>query len=323
MKKTIAALGALALPLAIATGASAEPFKVGYSVWVGYGPFFVAQEKGFFDEEGVEVELINIEDPKVRFAALAAGRIDGLATTVDTVPLYLKPDIAYRYVFAVDDSVGGDGVVARNEIKTIADLEGKKVAFNNGTVSQFYINVLLERAGLTEDDIEAVQMSQGDAGSAFVAGHVDAAVTWEPWLTRGAEAEHGKILADTSTEPGLVTDVFVVPEAALTDRKSDVEAIYRAWVKAVTFVDENPDEAYPIMAEGVGGWLDDPAVFAETLEKVSYFDGEENKAFFGTAEDPGPLLDTIKNALDVWTKFDRLQVDVTPKELVDFSIVNQ
>lgn len=193
-----AALGALH-----AGSAAAAPLKVAHSTWVGYGPFYVANQNGYFKDEGVEVELIVMEDPKLRFAALRAGRIDMLASTVDTMLLYLKTPDEMQYIAAIDDSKGGDGVVANKAIKSIADLKGKKVAFSEGSVSQFYLNVLLAKAGLSQDDVEPVNMTAGDAGSAFVSGNVDAAVTWEPWLTRGKQAEHGHLLTDSSTTPGL------------------------------------------------------------------------------------------------------------------------
>ena len=91
----------------------------------------------------------------------------------------------------------------------IADLEGKTVAFAERTVSQFYLNVLLKEAGLSEADIETVEMSADDAGNAFLMQEVDAAVSWEPWLTQGKEAAHGHLLADTSQRPGLVVDCLV------------------------------------------------------------------------------------------------------------------
>jgi NitT/TauT family transport system substrate-binding protein len=78
------AAGSMLLGMVIAGGAAAEPLKVAHSTWVGYGPLYVAQEKGFFDEEGVEVELVVMEDPKLRFPALAAGQIDVAVSTVDT-----------------------------------------------------------------------------------------------------------------------------------------------------------------------------------------------------------------------------------------------
>jgi NitT/TauT family transport system substrate-binding protein len=89
--------------------ASAEPLKLAHSTWVGYGPLYIAKEKGSFADEGLEVELIVMEDPKVRFPALAAGQIDVAVSTVDTVLNYLSDQQGYRYLFAIDDSKGGDG----------------------------------------------------------------------------------------------------------------------------------------------------------------------------------------------------------------------
>lgn len=308
----------------LAGDARAEVFKLAHSTWVGYGPLFIARDKGFFKDEGVEVELIVMEDVKVRFAALAGGRIDALATTVDTMPLYLKPGgTQYRYLFALDDSKGGDGVVANKDIKTIADLKGKKVAFTEGSVSQFYINVLLKGAGLKESDIEVVNMTAGDAGSAFVTKNVDAAVTWEPWLTRGQQAEHGHLLANSAQNPGLITDVVLAPTEVIEKRGAEIKAIYRGWVRAVDFAKANPEEANEIMAKGVGGWLKDPKVFAETLAGIGYYDKAANEAFFGKAGALGGLQSTLQNALDIWSGFGKLQVKATPEELVSFVAVAQ
>ncbi len=309
---------------AVLQGAAAESFKLAHSTWVGYGPFFVAQEKGYFKEEGVEVELVLIEDIKVRFAALAGGQIDAMATTVDTMPLYLKKGgTKYQYLFAVDDSKGGDGIVANKDIKTIADLKGKTVAFTEGSVSQFYINVLLQEAGLSESDIEVIGMTAGDAGSAFVTGNVDAAVTWEPWLTRGKQTDHGHLLTDSSKKPGLITDVVLAPVEVIQTRTEEVKALYRGWNRAVEFVKKSPSEANEIMAKGVGGWLKDPAVFAETLQGIAYYDKAMNEAFFGTSDKPGDMEKTLQNALDIWKGFGKLQVDVTPADLMNYAAVRQ
>jgi len=77
--------------------ASAESFKLAFSTWVGYGPFYIAKDKGYFKDEGVDVELVKMEDPKLRFTALLAGRIDMLATTIDTMVLYLKTPDALQF----------------------------------------------------------------------------------------------------------------------------------------------------------------------------------------------------------------------------------
>ena len=56
--------------LSLLSVAQAEPLRIFYFVWVGYGPLFLAQEKAFFAREGVEVELINIEDHAAAFGSL-------------------------------------------------------------------------------------------------------------------------------------------------------------------------------------------------------------------------------------------------------------
>jgi NitT/TauT family transport system substrate-binding protein len=68
-----------------------EPLKIRYSVWVGYGPLFLAQERGYFEEERVDVQLIKVEDPGESFRALGAGRLDGVVSTIDTTVLHLTP----------------------------------------------------------------------------------------------------------------------------------------------------------------------------------------------------------------------------------------
>ena len=97
-------------------------------------------------EYGVNVELVVMENPKERFPTLMA-IIQMIASTVDTALLYLKRPTDFQYVVAIDDSNGGDGIVAIKDIKSIADLKGKKVAVNDGSVSEFYLNVLLGKAG--------------------------------------------------------------------------------------------------------------------------------------------------------------------------------
>jgi NitT/TauT family transport system substrate-binding protein len=316
-------IAAAVLGLIVGGSAAAEPLKLAHSTWVGYGPLYIAQEKGFFDEEGLEVELIVMEDPKLRFAALAAGQIDLAVTTVDTLLNYLNDRQGYRYLFALDDSKGGDGIVANKDIQSIADLKGKSVAYGEGSVSQFYLGVLLKQAGLTFADIETQNMTAGDAGAAFVAERVDAAVTWEPWLTRGRQAPHGHLLVDSSTSPGLITDVGIATPEKLAARADDFKALYRAWVKAVEFQKANEAEADAIMAKGVGGWLEDPAVFAETRAGILYYDAQMNQDFIGTAAAPGAITETIGNALALGKEIGQFDHDDAPADLIAFEIVNQ
>ncbi|HUI17838.1 MAG TPA: ABC transporter substrate-binding protein [Alphaproteobacteria bacterium] len=311
-------IGGLALP----GSAAAETIKIAHSTWVGYGPLYIARDKGIFKKNGVDVELVLMEDPKERFPTLMADKIQMIASTVDTALLYLKSRDDFQYVVAIDDSNGGDGIVADKDITTIAALKGKKVAVNEGSVSEFYLNVLLERAGLKESDLNVVNMTAGDAGSAFVSKRVDAAVTWEPWLSKGKATDHGHLLVDSSSTPGLITDVIIAKSSWVKAHPTEVAAIVKSWEEAVAYYQEHPDEAIEIMAKGVGGWLKDPKAFKETLAGIKFYDGPANKKFFGTATKPGPLFETTEAAIKIWASHGKLQVKVTPGDLINYSFVN-
>lgn len=322
MLNKIIAATLLGSAMLFAGPADAGSLKLAHSTWVGYGPFYIARDKGFFKEEGVDVELTIMEDTPIKMGALIAGQIDLVASTVDEFPIYMKPGKMLHYVLAVDNSKGGDGVVANKDITSIEGLKGKEVAFEQGSVSQFFLNALLKDAGMTQDDIEPVNMAATDAGVAFAANQVDAAVTWEPALSQGAKAEHGHILLTSADKPGLITDVVAVTAETAADKKDDIAAFVRAWYKAVDFAKSNPEEANAIMAKGVGGWLQDPADFAETLAGIEYLDKQKNIAFFGTAKAPGQITKTLSAALDIWRSFDRIQVDVKPADMIDYSFIS-
>jgi NitT/TauT family transport system substrate-binding protein len=301
--------------------ARSDTVRIAHSTWVGYGPLYIAREKGIFKKNGVDVDLIVMEDPKERFPTLMADKIQMIASTVDTALLYLKKPNDFQYVVAIDDSNGGDGIVAIKDIKTIADLKGRKVAVNEGSVSEFYLNVLLAKAGLKEADLNTVNMTAGDAGGAFVAKRVDAAVTWEPWLSKGKATDFGHLLVDSSTTPGLITDVIIVKTSWANTHQKDIAGIVRSWNEAVAYYRSNPDEAIAIMAKGVGGWLKDPKEFKATLPGIKFYGADDNKAFFGTKAKPGPLATTVKAAIDVWSSHGKLQVKVTPADLINYSYV--
>lgn len=320
--KAFAKLAAVAALVALAstpipTAAEAGTLKLAHSTWVGYGPFYIARDKGYFKEEGIDVELSIMEDTPLKMGAFMAGQLDMVASTVDEFPIYLKEGKSIRYVLAVDNSKGGDGVVANKEINSIADLKGKKVAFEQGSVSQFFFNALLKEAGMTQDDVEAVNMTATDAGTAFAAKNVDAAVTWEPALSQGANSAHGKLLISSADKPGLITDVVAVSAETAAARGDEVKAFVRAWYKALDFLAKNPDEGYAIMAKGVGGWLEKPEDFKATVTGIEYLDKAKNEAFFGTKEAPGQIYKTLGYALDIWKGFNRIQVDVKPEDIVD------
>ena len=103
MRRTIAWAAAAAAFVVLAGQAPAEvdTVTIAHSTWVGYGPLYIARDKGFFEKNGVDVELVVMEDPKERFPTLMADRIQMIASTVDTALLYMKQPEGYKYIRAI------------------------------------------------------------------------------------------------------------------------------------------------------------------------------------------------------------------------------
>jgi NitT/TauT family transport system substrate-binding protein len=282
---------------------------------------FIAKEKGFFAREGVEVELIRIEEHTTQYAGLASGQIDAAAAAFQDAPVFSEPDEPPLVcVLMLDESRGADGVLATRDIRTVAELKGRSVAVLHGSVSHFYLSVLLTEAGLTQADLEIVDLNAEDAGEAFMMQEVEAAVTWEPWLTQGRTVDHGHLLTDSLERPGLIVDGLLTRADVFAARTADFRAVARAWDAAVSYFGANPDEAIQIMARHVGGWLEDPAVFAETLKGVRFFDAESNREYFGTPEHPGQIYQTARYAIDLWSSVGMLKAPLSPADIIAHGI---
>lgn len=307
---------AVVFGMSYAATADAGEMRLGMTTWVGYGPMFLARDKGFFKENGLDVELQIIEDAALYMAAIAAGKLDGNASTIDEIMKYRSPDFCFKAVVALDDSHGGDGVLVQKDVNSLADLKGKAVGMNEGSVSQFWFNILLKRAGMTEKDLQITNMTADDAAAAFIAGQIPAAVTWEPHLTLVRTKDQGKVLIDSAATPGLIVDVVALTCDYIDKNPKDVEAFVKGLYKAVEFIKTNPEEAYAVMAKGVGGYLEKPEDFAEAAKGVRFYDQARNVEFFGTP-DKGEAADLIKLGGEIWGGFQKLKMDVDYNTLVD------
>jgi NitT/TauT family transport system substrate-binding protein len=296
-------------------------FTIGLSSWIGYAPLFVAQEKGFFEKNGLKVEIQKIESGSDRRSALAANRIQGMASTVDAVVIAVANGIPITQVLALDMSNGGDGLVAKREFNSLKDLLGKSIALDtSGVASYFWFHVLLKQEGLTIDQFNIQSMGAGDAGAAFVAGRVDAALTWQPWLTRASETSFGKVLISSAESPGVITDSLSIRRDIIQQYPGAVQAIVNGWIEAVAYTKTNPAEANGIMAQAMGQTVEE---FVATLPDVLFYDGPGNIAYLGAPGQRGEINDILEMAADLWLSMGEIPVKPDIASLVDYSFVNK
>lgn len=267
---------------------------LGHSSWIGFVPLNVADDMGFFDAHGADVDIQSFESKADSRAALAAGQIQGISTTIDTQIMTAAAGIPIKVVLAEDTSSGGDGISAKSEITSFEDLKGHTVGLDtSGGASYFWFQYLLKQHNMTLDDVEVVNMSSGDAGAAFVAGQVDAAVTWEPWLSRAKEAEDGSVLMDSSETPGIIVDTLAMDSDFCEKYPGTVKAIIQGWYDALDYIKSNPDEAYKIMMKYTG----DETVEALEGEMagVSFYDQAGNEEYYKS-----DFKEIAQTASDLW-----------------------
>lgn len=288
---------------------------LGQASWIGYAPLYLADKKGFFDDHGADVDVQFFESKTDSKSALAAGRIQGMSTTVDTHVMSAASGMDISIVLALDTSDGGDGLSALKDIPDIPSLKGHSVALDtSGGASYFWFQYLLQQEGMTLDDVQVVNMSSGDAGAAFVAGEVDAAVTWEPWLSKAKETDNGSVLIDSSETPGIIVDALAMDKDFAAEYPGTVKAIVEGWYDALAYMESDPDDAYKIMMEYTGD--ETPEDLQASMAEVKFYDKEGNASYYD-----GEIQDVAKMAADLWLDTGLIDAEPDLDSLIDGSFI--
>jgi NitT/TauT family transport system substrate-binding protein len=251
-------LGVTALSACTSSDAeSGAKITIGFSAWPGWFPWQVAAEQGLFEKNGVDVEMKWFESYTDSIAALSSGAIDANSQTLNDTLSAVSGGSQLRVVLVNDNSTGNDQIIAREGINSVADLRGKKVAVEEGTVDHYLLLLALEAANLTEADIELVPMLTDAAATAFVNGEVDAVGAFAPFTTTALERPGSRAVATSAEFPGAIPDHLVVSDDLVDDRPDDVQKIVNTWFDTIAWIRDNKDAANKIMAERGGVSVED------------------------------------------------------------------
>lgn len=300
---------------------SQEPvkFKIGHCTWVGYGPLYIAKEKGFFKNHNIEPEMVIIEDESQYAAAIASNKIQALGNVVDREVIHYANGAPIKFVCGMDQSYGGDGIIASADIKSPKDLEGKNVGLDKASTSYFFFLAVLNKYGVDEKKINIQEMTAGDAGAAFVAGKLDAAVAWEPWLTNANQRQGGHVLVTSRDYPGLIVDVISVRQDFIDQNPAAVQALVESWNEAIEYYRNNPAEGNKIMAKALS--LSEEEV-ADMAKGVKFMGKAENKEFFNPSSSNNNLYKISNLAIQFWTDKSVLKKKIEASALIEPKFVN-
>jgi NitT/TauT family transport system substrate-binding protein len=289
------------------------------STWTGYAVLYVANAKGIWKNHGLDVNFKDVEDPNDRLIALTAGRLEGMASTVDAFARAQSNGVPAVEVFPMDASVGGDGILAKNTIQNVSDLKGQTVAVNQGSVSEWFLAQVLQKNGMSLKDVKEQNMKSGEAGAAFVAGRVDVAVTWEPWLSKAKARTDGHVLVSSAKYPDLIMDSFAFRRDFVQKYPDTVKEFMKAYYDAYTWMQQNMAEAQKVVGDAVGESGSD--VQAD-LTTMTLFDLAKGKQVMGTGSSHGAIYDNVKAAADFWKSQGKVDTAVNPSDAVNPDFIN-
>ncbi|MEN6309643.1 MAG: phosphate ABC transporter substrate-binding/OmpA family protein [Anaerohalosphaeraceae bacterium] len=309
--------------------------RFSYNVWAGWLPIIAANhgvkpndESVFFKKYGFRVEMVLMDDPVTARDAFAAGEVHTLWGTADMMVLFapeLVRDsrISPRVVQQVDWSNGGDGIVVRNTIKSVADLRGKSIALAQNSPSEYYLTSLLLSAGMKPADIRPKYTATAfEAAAAFVADKsVDACVSWAPDIYNIPDRVAGtRILCSTAESNKLIADVYAVRADFQRDHPEVVEGLVAGIFEGMDMVKESPEQAAGWMAEAFGMKLEEVMGMRNDAHPTNF---AENVQFFLNASNPTNFERTWQNASYVYRELGRINSPVLFDQIMDFSVIQK
>ena len=229
--------------------------KIGTVIWIGYGPYYVADALDLYKKSGLKVSLQVFSDPALIPPAIEGGSVDGGMLTYDQVIGQVAKGSTQRVVMPIDYSAGGDAIVSSTDIKKVSDFKGKKVGFNPLSPSDFLLSYALKVNKLGEKDISPVNMTPEAIPAAMASGSMPIGVTYEPNVSQITALEGGKkfhVVYSSKDAPGLITDVLVFKKEFIKEKPEVVKALIQGYIDGLDYMKKNPDKAAEIIGKAIG-----------------------------------------------------------------------
>jgi NitT/TauT family transport system substrate-binding protein len=313
------------------------------NVWAGWGPIILANE-GFKpgkvwktpDGQEFKLELVLMDDPVVMRDNYALGEVQIGWATLDMIPLFMeafvdasgKPKdsrVMPRVFQQVDFSNGGDGIVVRENIKTVADLRGQTIALAQNSPSNYFVLNMLVAGGVqpsevdmkfTKDAFDAASVFEGDKK---IAG----CVSWAPKIYDLEKVKGNRMLVTTQTANKLIADVWFARADFAKDHPDICEALVRGIFDAM--VDLKDDAKRKHCADLMAAGYNIPA--SETIEMFGdahSTNWAENYQFFLNQNNPANFERIWNQAYYLYRRVRQItHQTVSFDQVMDFSIISK
>jgi NitT/TauT family transport system substrate-binding protein len=306
------------------------------NVWAGWGPIIYANNgfkpgkvwKGAGGKD-FKLELVLIDDPVAMRDAYAAGNLHVGWATLDMVPLFLEglrkdSRVMPRIYQQVDWSNGGDGIVVREAIKTMADLRGKTVVLAQNSPSHFFVLNALINAGVQPAEVEfkftqdAFQAAAAFNGDKRIAG----VVSWAPDIYNLEKVKGNRLMVTTATANKLIADVWFARADFAKDNPDIMEGLVRGIFDAMQELktQDAKQKVAKLMAAGYSIPESDALGMLGDAHSTNY---AENRDFFLNQNNPTSFERTWNTAYFLYKKINVVSQQTPFDQVMDFSIIQK
>jgi sulfonate transport system substrate-binding protein len=244
----------LLVPLTHADDQKLSSVRIGYQK---FGTLNVVKAEGSFekslDTRGISVTWILFPAGPQLLEALNARSID-FGNTGDAPPVFAQAAGVNLVYFGNQPAFPkGEGVLVKKDspIQKVADLKGKRIAFNKGSNVHFFLAKLLEKNGLKMDEITPAFLTPADAWAALEGGSVDAWAIWDPFMTAAIDRSGARILQDAQ---GIATnrEFFLADRRFAQAHPEILLAVHDAVNRCANWVSTKPEEVVHYLAPQLG-----------------------------------------------------------------------
>ncbi len=232
---------------------AADKITIGWVYAMANAPAIIAQQHNMFEKHGVKVELRQFNSGPLAMRALEAGDLD--MAYIGMPPVYHAYDDGLHLKIVAKVNYGHAALITRqdSDIKTLADLKNKRIAsVRQGSGMDILLRsfVLKESAGLDPTDVTIVSMPAKIMQASVQRGLVDAAFTWEPYVSQAVIADNARVLFDVNEKlPQYPWYVLVATEAMTHSKRDAMLRVLKAHKQAVNFLNESPDAGAKMLVE--------------------------------------------------------------------------
>lgn len=205
-------------------------------------PFVIAEKNGYFTKEGVKVKIEHFKSARDRDSALQSGVLDGVVTDVVAVAFANEGGIKLRIISKHDGNIE---LMAGKDtgIKSVQDLKGRSIAMSTNTIMEYTADTMLQDVGLKPDDVKKVPIPQLPTRlEMLMGGKVDSAIMPEPLA--GMAIKNGALILNSTDQTGNKCGAIAFRADILKDNPDEIKAVFRAYDKAVDYLNQVPIANY-------------------------------------------------------------------------------